>query len=219
MRVGHRLELAVPWAVCIEPSVGVQMGVRSSCGTQCKLMSVNDLPSSIRLPPPPPFVQGCPQASMAFHGRPALPHKKPDNSRLVACPVTRAAASVDLLRVRAGGTSGGTRQIGGIDALGVSTTGLPCHHYRGTRLNVPSYLLELADEPNSYGQVATLAGNSPGSRHSFLRPPLSGGSPGRSSLRWLHLRQRGNVPEEDAGLWAEAQHQRWGTSLTLLSFQ
>jgi hypothetical protein len=51
MRVGHRLKLAVPWAVYIEPSMGVQMGVRSSCGTACKLLSVMELPSSLRLPP------------------------------------------------------------------------------------------------------------------------------------------------------------------------
>lgn len=40
-------------------------------------MSNSHLGSCIRLPPPPPFLQSCPSASMGAHGRLALPHENP----------------------------------------------------------------------------------------------------------------------------------------------
>jgi hypothetical protein len=72
---------------------------------------------------------------------------------LLARSATRAAARVDLLRVRAGGTSGGIRRFGGIDALGVSTTACTIPHKSAAAESL-SYPLELAREANSYGRGA-----------------------------------------------------------------
>ena len=61
---------------------------------------------------------------MAVHGRPVLPHENPNNHDPLACSAARAAASIDLLRVRVGVLLGVSGDLGVIDALGVSSTSL-----------------------------------------------------------------------------------------------
>jgi hypothetical protein len=127
---------------------------------------------ALRLPPRPPFVQSCPSASMVVHGRLAFLTKSSTIHDLLARSAARAAASVDLLRVRAGGTSGGTGRFGGIDALGYRLLACPACHYCGTRLNVPPYQLEFAHEANSYSRCATNAARGSGGQAGRVRAPV-----------------------------------------------
>jgi hypothetical protein len=95
---------------------------------------------------------------MVVHGRPALPHESRTIRHFPARRRRGQLPTSTSYTCAAGVLLGVLGELGVSMPWGYREPARPVPPDRGTRLNVPPYLLQLAHEANSYGHVALSRG-------------------------------------------------------------